>query len=280
MSSYCEIHPRRRRKVGKNHWKAWRRFECDTAYAAALENTLYGSVMPGFSGAYAPKCKTVESLSGFEPGKQLLIAYYETLRQPGKATVRLDVWYDLQTKRVDLIGDVIEGADPDNIHWWRVVKGTNKIPEARCKLIVETAYDTFNVNDVMSRVGHVNLGTLTNLGNARPGSMLLLGAPNTRWWPEGGLWYINYAFAYSGPDETWNEKLKSRKGVHCARIVPVFDQEGSIDTTIPDKYVSDFIFKEVYQDLEGDWKTRNTSAEDRVIFSGVSFADLNGMVEW
>lgn len=275
MSVFQEILPQIIERQGDKKWSCVRRFEVSDGSALAMENTLYNSIMPGFSGVYAPRCTRVRRMKGFRAGRTLVIAWYETTRTPGEATVSVSTWYTPNIVTTDLDGKIVSGPDTDGVHFWRVVAGSNKTGKATCKVTVETAYDSFDVNEVMARTWHVNSNTLSNIGNARPDSMILLGAPNTRYWKQGNLWYINYALAYSGPDETWNEMLKSRKGVNCARTVRVFDSTGAIDSTVPNRVIADFLFKQIVNGV-----ATTTAPESRRIIPAADFSDLDGLVSW
>ncbi len=283
---FREIHPRIIQRTGPYHYKCKRRFSCLEGQDGHLEQGLYNSVMPGFAGKYAPICEEVQRITGYEPNRVLVVAEYETQRTPGEATVRLIKSNNWGKIYKDINGETIEGPDPDDnqyLHRYEVVAGSNVIPSGQCGIILSTAYDKFNLSDVMSRVGCVNDGRLFNL---RAGSLLLLGSPDTHWWPKGKLWYIDYQFAYSGAYKLWNDFLKVRKFVDAVREFPIVDVGGAIDTKADPRYMTTKLPQEWKYDSTKTkasemWTLlRESPIEDRESFYEADFSELDGWVAW
>ncbi len=283
---FREIHPRIIQWTGEYSHRCKRRFSCAEGQDGLLEYSLQDSVMPGFSGKYAPICEGVQRITGLEVGRVLVVAEYETQRVPGEATVRLAIRPKWDKIYKDINGETIEGPDPDDnqyLHRYEVVAGSNVIPTGQCTIILSTAYDTFHPNDVMGRVGSVNAGRLFNL---RAGSLLLLGSPDTHWWPKGKLWYIDYQFAYSGPYKEWNDFLKVRKFVDAVREFPIVDAGGNIDTVADPRYMTVKLPHEWQYDPNATtagtkWTfLRESPIEDRESFFEADFGELDGWVVW
>lgn len=286
---YQEIHPRIRHKTGRNHWKCRRRFSCDDGYAANLEMSLDGEVMPRFAGKYAPICEEVQTISGLSEGRSLVVADYETQRVPGEATIRLGNWYQMEKVQREPAGKkrVIEGfdtSDPLGIHCYAVVEGSNYLLSAKTTYIIETAYDKFSADYVAARIGCVNEAKAFG---ARAGSLMLLGTPHTRWWPKGKIWYYDYHFAYSGPFKVWNDFLKVRKYINISRELLSFDSQGNPDFTAATRFMADKAFIEVtnfVMSADGltvvSFDKKKSAIESREIFPTASFADLNGWAKW
>lgn len=231
--TFTEINPRIRIATGKNSWKGRRRFSSTVGNAAALEGALFGGIFPGLSGKYAPKCNRVETQDNWEPGRSLVIADYETPRVVGEGKLRIEVGTSKEFVTRDLKGEIIHGVEKvgtkKQFRHRKIVSGSigDLVPESI--IILETAATSFNINTVMDRVRHVNKYRLPNFGNAQPGTLLLLGSPQTTYRLVGDLWYVNYAFKYSGNPKkfpTWNQRLKSQAGDYVVVQTKVVDREG------------------------------------------------------
>jgi len=186
------------------------------AGAEALQNRLHGSIFPNRSGKYAPKCTRVEIQDNWQPDRSLVIADYETPRVVGEGTLRIQSMFQSDPTTVDLEGAVITGLEKHSTKLKtyqerRLVSGSAIKPRPFTKVILETAATSLDINYIMSREGCVNRYRLPNFGNAAPGTMLFLGAPESSYKLTGGLWYLNLAFLYSGPVK-WNEQTKSVAG--------------------------------------------------------------------
>tara|TARA_Y100000310_G_scaffold343562_1_gene451812 strand:+ start:231 stop:1670 length:1440 start_codon:yes stop_codon:yes gene_type:complete len=232
-SPFTEINPRQRTLVAQNTWKGRRRFSVPIASAANLESTLFGSMFPGLSGQFAPICGRVSTQDNWEPGRSLVIADYETPRVVGQGVLRVQVGFESHSVTKDLDGKVIVGPEDvkdRGIVEHRLVSGSATRLRPMATIILETAATGFNVNTFLNRVGKVNKYRLPNFGNAQPGTLLFLGAPQTTFRLVGSLWYLNLAFKYSGdPSELdkngnrvfpqWNEMTKSQSGSYVMQQV-------------------------------------------------------------
>jgi len=285
MANFQEIRPRLITRYGPRQRKGRRRFKCLNTYAASLESALWGSVFPGYGGPYAPKCYRVDrqdAYTGFSRDWGLVVAHYGTQRIPGTAVQRYTTGYRVEKRRREVVGGnrIIEGLDPDGVHEWRVVQGTNTVVVSTIRVILETAYVDFDMSVITPRLNHVNNKRFLG-ANAR--KLLLLGTPETRWWPERDMWYVDYAFAYSGWYETWDETLESQKGILSARPVVVLDADGNVPTTQPKKYQGVWVPKEVKFNTDHTVKTSpaptGTAAESRRLYPSASFSDLERLLK-
>ncbi len=285
-SRWAEIHPRIKRRIGKSHWRCRRRFSCAAGREDALEDSLYHKAMPGYSGKYAPMCEEVQSVTGFKRNRSLVTADYETQRVPGEATIEVMVSHQYETVTREPLGDerVIVGpedGDKQYMHHYEVVSGSNKIMIPRAVMVIKTAYDRFDVDSIMGRVGHVNNATAFGL---RAGSLLLIGAPAV-WKPRGQLWYIDYQFAYSGPIKLWNWFLTVQLYVNGVRELPVVDVNGAFDPNRPVAKVPVRLHWSMSYDPSQPAEKRWTKADDslpeeREIFPSADFSELDGWIEW
>jgi len=283
MSTYGEIYPRILERTGEQEFRGKRRWLVTPSAAKSLAESVYGTNHPDESGTWAPRCHGYQIVKDFGPDEALVVAFYKTFRIPGYATLEFRIWSDYERRQIDEDGLIIEGPD-DSMDWqqWRVVEGSNEVPVPRCQIIVKTAAETFNPDEVMDRVGHVNDSQLTNFGNAgRKGALLLLGAPQTRYWREGKLWYINYAMAYSGPDKIWNETCKSRMGAWVSQMAASFNVEGTVVNDYAPNWKREFMYKLIREGDDGTVSATDTQpAQERKLFPEASFSELNGYLEW
>uniref|UniRef100_A0A6M3JTT0 Uncharacterized protein n=1 Tax=viral metagenome TaxID=1070528 RepID=A0A6M3JTT0_9ZZZZ len=288
MANFSELPGRRIIRTGLRRWRGTRRFKATRSGARGLEKSLYDRAFPGYSGAFAPFCTTVDTREDVDasPMPVLVTAGYETIRNPGWATVRVVMRNDYEAVKYDILGKVIEGVDQTSsnlVHSYKVVKGTNKVPVPHVTIIVETASTEFDLDAVIDRVGMLNSNVMRAFGSnvGRIGALKLLGPPDSRWYNYGGLWYINYAFAYSGPNITWFESLWSQKGFWAARPAPVVNLAGALDTTIATKYKAEFLFKSALVDSSGNVTAiQPTKAEPRYVSGWANFSDIDGIIKW
>ncbi|MBS3735359.1 MAG: hypothetical protein KGY99_10630 [Phycisphaerae bacterium] len=291
--SYAEIHPRIFERVGEHEYRGKRRFLCTPSSAIALGESLYDTTHPDGFGTWAPKCYRYQTVRDFAPDAALVVAFYKTLRVPGHATLEVRVWHDYEKRQKDVDDNRIEGPlEEDAWQEYVITEGSNKVPVPRCQIIVKTASDTFNPDDVFGRIGCVNSREVSSFGNAigRKGALLLLGAPNTRYWPEGKLWYINYAFAYCGPKNMkddvdvslWNNQCKYWWGTWVSQRVPKLEYDGTQLTNIRDHYTRRFVYKTVWTNQDGTVTLHDPGwSEKRAkLYHEASFSDLDGWLEW
>ena len=245
--AYTEINPRMRVVVGRNRWRGRRRFSAPIANAASLESSLYGSIFPGLSGKYAPKCNRVETHDEPPnmPGRSLVIADYETPRVVGEGRLRIKLGAEFVPSETDISNVRMAGPekyDTDKVHWGerRIIRGDGNLLRAMSVIVLETAADKYNLNTFMNRVGCVNRCKLPNFGNAQPGTLLFLGQPDTTFEFVDGLWHLNLAFKYSG-DPTlkkdgervfpkWNDLTESQLGTYQAFQLDVTNEAGTAVT--------------------------------------------------
>ncbi len=244
-SSSTEINPRQRTLVGRNSWRGRRRFSVPLASAVNLESSLFGSVFPGLSGKYAAICNRVETQDNWEPGRSLVIADYETPRVLGEGRLRIEIGGTRELATTNLAGDIIIGPEyldaKRGMAEHKLVSGQAFRLRPNAIIILETAATAFNVNIFLDRVGQVNKFTLPNFGNAKPGTLLFLGAPNTTYRLVGDLWYLNLAFQYSSKPK-WNEMTKTQLGSFVAQEMPGLTIAGTVVTGIK-KYQSIWVPK-------------------------------------
>ena len=234
-----EINPRKRVRIGRRAWKGTRRFSVPVASAAALESSLYGTTFPGLSGKYAPKCTRVEILDNWEPSRSLVVADYETPRVVGEGKLRIEIGGEKEVVTIDKNKKVIVGPEKrtgKSADYWerRIIRGSNVRFRPMATIILETAATSFNINTVMRRVGCVNKYDFPNFGGAQKGTLLFLGAPQTTFYLYGDLWYLNFAFKYSGPPSPefpkWNDMLQSQPGSYVPRKSFGVDVDGDAVT--------------------------------------------------
>ena len=281
--SYGEIHPRQIVAVGTEMYRGRRRFVCDNATVEALITTLQGSTyQPWYvMGEYAPRCRQADAQTGFTRGYNIITAEYETARIPGEVKIRPAITSELRKVYREPEDDkrIIEGADPKDTNQWhsyQVVEGDNRVPTPRAHFIIEAATESLNMNDIWDLVGHVNSSTMPAPIGARSQSVMLLGTPVAEWVDAFDLWYLDYLFAYSGPDETWNTLVKSQKGFWAVKEKPVFTADFEVATTMGRKFVVEFAYGSLVWNATEGWMLLPSSPEPRAIAPVSSFNTLPG----
>ncbi len=291
--TYAEIHPRMSEAIGPQRYVARRHFSCRPAYVGALRPSLIGTYYPFIGGSYRPICTRVRARSGLAPGKSLVIADYETPRVKGKCRYRLITGYDYierlrepRERESDKLGKVIVGpADDYNEtgQTWRNIEGTNRVPVASGRFIMETVATKFDLDTFLSMAGTVNKSRLrlaNGGGTVGAEKLLLLDAPETQWWEVAGLWYINYMFAYSGKTTTWNQQCVVQKGVVVYKEVPVFVQEkegiltGEYGRQFRPEWVPGTLKK--VEGKDGPYKIVTSEPETRAAFLTSNYRNLPG----
>lgn len=273
MALFEEIYQSRRSvRDGENHWVAERRFAVLNYAASAFENTLWDSRHIGYGGEYAPRCRKVRVQRNWQPGLSLVTAFYKTVREPGRARIRMSTKNLTRKVHYDTEGTLIDGKvapdDEADQSFMKVVRGSNVVPQARGVLVVETAFESTEdpvsiLNGILSRTNHINSHDMSNLGAAK-GTLRLLGAPDmSHVWEEDELWYVNYAFEYA--PEGWNNITKTQKFEPRAIQVPVFSPDG--------------------EQVTGEWREILTDVaveneKDTVMWPKASFSDLQALVRW
>ncbi len=275
-----DVHERR----GKNYWVARRTYAVVNAAARALENTLWNSRHPAYTGRYAPRCRRIVRQTNWLPGVTKLIAYYKTTREPGKAKLRIRLASRPEKAKKDIAGATIRGpitdVGPPGLNYARVVEGDGVIYPASALIILQTAYERtqFSARDIaetMALVGMVNKERLRNFGDFPPETLLLLGAPSTHVWDEDELWYVDYTFAYD--PKGWNKRTKYQQFVKLPQPVPVLTADGQLAGSERTVLVE---WPAIVRRAGDAWKLVKTTPQTAELYEAASFRKLDAMLEW
>lgn len=283
MSNTAPIHPVELTAIGRESFRGRRPFIVSDDLVEGFVNTLQQTEYRPWTimGKWAPKFRSASTRSGFAVGQTLIVADYETPRIAGEVKVRPTLVSELRKVIREPEGEerIIEGPDPEDPFQWhsyQVVKGDNTVPTPKAHFVVEAATETLNMNDIWDLVGHVNASTMPAPIGAPPERALLLGAPRAEWVAVFNLWYIDYLFAYSGSDETWNTLVQSQKGFWAVKEKPVFTANFDIATTLGRKFVVEFVYGLLeFNDTDG-FSMTPTEPEDRSIAIVSDFGNLPG----
>ena len=191
------------RRYGPTHRQITKRFLVLNEQAIALENTIWDTVAPNYSGDYAPRCRDIRTQENYPiPGSTMLTAIYKTMRTPGVAKVTFLGRATAQKLYMDLDAKVIQGPDwatgddeTTRLLYYKVMEGSWTVPVPQCYIRIETAYESFTPSKILPLVGTTNASAMSKLGvNAET---LILMPPNAyTLWEEDSLAYVNYLFAY------------------------------------------------------------------------------------
>ncbi len=227
--------------VGQDWWRGTRSFLTYSANAPGLMQSFRNQQFPNVPGSNAPRMRRVRAV--FNPdgqrGLAMLLCWYESLRQPKKARILARTAERPYKQILDTAGRTIQGPDqhsgkggkPDGVHAWQLLSGDVSELNPYGVIRVETAYfaSKFSYMDVFPIIGAVNDRDLPNLGNAARGTMRLIRVGSDWQWGDE-LIYINYDLQWSGPDETWNERDVSQRGLWIIQKQPRFDLDPATDT--------------------------------------------------
>lgn len=285
--------------VGDDWWKGVRSFLTYTPNAPAYMQAFRNQAFPNVPGRNAPRVRRTRAL--FNPegrrGRAMLLSWYETLRTPKRARILVRTADRPQKMLLDTEGRTIEGPDqhsakggkPDGIHAWQLISGEATDLRPYGVLRVETAYYArrFRYADVMPLIGATNHQRLPNLGNAARGTMRLVRVGSDWQWGDD-LIYLNYDLQWSGPDETWNDTVKSRKGLWITVKDNRFwlnPETGEIDPLDGTLHKEIFVpGKERYttKDASGNtiYKIRDSTDEPRTPFREKDFSALRSLKVW
>lgn len=277
---------------GAGYWYGRRTWICGSGQAGSISRALFNSVWTDAGGS-APICKKTRAtwLPGGIPGLAMVQAFYSTARQPGKAHIltRTRAQWEKILREPEGEKRIIEGPDPtiQNAEWI-VVKGDNVVQTFDTEIIIQTAYpaNKFNLVDILSLKGSVNSAALRipKLGTI-PAEKALLAGVGTSWEYGQGLMDVNYHLLYSGPDETWNQKVRSRMGTWVVEEMPVFSSSSSSTTSTKPALVfkaGKKLERTAGQSGAADsWRLLDTAEEDRRCFAKKNYARyLSGLTEW
>ena len=270
-------------KLAKNRWQGAVGYWCQTSATRALEETLYGTTLPGYSGTHAPVCTRVESLwNRLGPDVSLVVAQFETLRVSGKATLKVSPRSQQHVRYKDGLGNIIVGPDEDGIHEWKVVHGSNVIVEHYARFLCETAYWPGQLTNLKDRLGDVANNPMDKFLGAQAFELRLAGA---RVWQKSptDLIYVDYIFDWLKGG--WPNWLETQKSVWTVRRLPVFELDGTtLATDENDNYLSRDVLiltpAQKENNSVGNITYSDEQPEHRLVYSFDNFSDINNMVEW
>lgn len=274
---------------GRGYFYGSRSYVCDGGEAGSVSLALYGKRWDGITNG--PVCKKTRAIwqPGGQVGQALVTGYFTQPRDHGKArvTTRTDSQWEKILMEPEGKRRIIEGPDPANqFAEWIVVSGDNIVKKFHTMIIIQTAYpaDKFRLIDPLSLERSVNKEALTiaGFGTIPAGKALMSGINSTRLFGDD-LVDVDYFLLYSGPDQTWNDRVKSQLGTWVAEEVPVFTH-GTSKTTKTQKMA---VWKQGIKVVPTvistgvEWRQENADAEPRECFAKKSFARyLSGIKEW
>ena len=262
-------------RAGRYRWQGVKRFMVLNSATEAMHNTLWNSILAGYYGPFAPRCRRITSQRNVVPGVSLFTAYFKTVRQPGLAIVSGHAYTVSEGVRADLDGKPLEGLDYDTWSqkgttlWYRLRSGEARREWPRGLFKIHCAYKSLKDANLLNRVGHVNSGSMSKI-SAKTGTMLLLKAPFTTWWQEDDLWYVDWTFAYE--PRGWNSLTTTQQHTRVAVDIPTMDADGTIDDTIT-RRVPHYVPK-----VKSGKNWIDTAIEARRMFSKVSFSDISNQI--
>jgi len=279
-------------KTGPDSWAGTIVWVCPEAEALGHVSALQDSVMPDIGGEYPPRAQDVKAHHNAEPGFTWITARYVTSRQPGEARLIGHLRSRAKKMRVDLDGKVIDGPAGDGLHWYKVRKGTNIIPEGIETIVLQTAIenDEFDLPATRADRGAINEGFLENFGKAPPGSLLFWDFKHEWKWGDS-LRYMDYLFMVcpehdeSGTVLSWNETVEVQKSIWIAQEVDVFTPVAGLAI---DQWVAtgekvrmkDLVPGFEYQRIDGANVLKPAPTEARRIFRAADWSNLDAMVKW
>ncbi|HUW99392.1 MAG TPA: hypothetical protein VMY35_00300 [Phycisphaerae bacterium] len=294
MSELIECkHLRTLELEGKGRWRGIRSLITSTGAAPGYMLAFQKTPFPGFAGPQTPLVTRQRCI--FEPQGvkdiALLVLYYKTRREPGKARLTTMGKSFTVNPTVDADGKTIEGPDQhsaggkgDGIHYWSPVgHSVGQAVRPYSVVTLETAFwaNQFRLSDVYGLIGSVNDSDLPNFGDASAGTMLCLPA-TTHWTWDEDLIYVDYYFMWSGPRYSWNELAGAQQGFWGAVQKPVFEQDAAGNwSQITGKSVEtvEFLPGKKLALVNGVWTVTDAAAEPRRLCDEGDFSVLDAMVE-
>lgn len=275
-------------RLGKQYRRCIRAFVVKGGLPArAFSNSLWRSRHPYYTGPYAPRCKAVRLVDNWLPGIAKVIAYYKTMREPGKAKLFVKLGSRPVKATHDIDGEIINGPFHGDkktygINYKRITQGPDIVYEPTIRLELQTAYERsrWGASDIATTaglIGKVNAHKLTNFGNFPRGTLLLLGAPSTHIFDEDDLWYANYVFDYE--PKGWNKLTKTQLFCKLPREIPVVADTGALsgDTS---RVMIEMPKKLLYGDDGYTLSIAETREADAPMFKYANFGRLEAMLVW
>jgi hypothetical protein len=213
-------------RVGETMYAGIRVAKCLNTEAATYMGSLWGSVFPGASMAYAPCCMKVEIDYNARAiqGEAILYIRYETLRNTTTARVCARGGTKAVRLQYDINGDVIKGPDPtDARNEWYLLEGSPVVEEGATELIIQTARQksSFQIAWLDQFIGTLNNGAFPSLGLSA-GQGKFTGFSRAPGDFGTDLAYLDYHIALCW--DGWNNETVRRKGAHYVQRIPVYDE--------------------------------------------------------
>lgn len=287
--SITETNPRWLARVDRNKWKGLRTYVTESDNASYYCYRFYNQRYPGTVGEFAPLAHTIradytaEGISGIAT----ISVYYETPRLLGKA--RLTIVSSSKPQRVTQYDEggktvMVEGPDPDGIHAWKVVKGSNIVNTPYPLLRLEAAAYQVDVPEIMSYMGSINALGHPNILGAKLGVLRMDDVRITGEWGRG---IIGIDYFMSMNFDGWKTYVQSQKGAWTVAKYPVFEQNTTTgkleqDTSESSKMVKIFTpNKERVYTGAGKWEMRDTEPVDRLTVKSKPWPQLSNLqVSW
>ena len=243
-------------------------------YFTNLDNQVEG-------GEFGRVCTSVDQDGTTVPGLIFTAAHFQTAgwggdRQAGVAKVSVKGLDHMQDLLREPAGQrrIIQGPDTDPSFYpsrWRVTKGDVSALSKKCIIVIETAYATLNLPNLLSYIDTTNANYMSRLGlQAR--TLRMLAPDATRWWKQGALWYADYSMLYD-PLAGHND-IESLRETKVACEVPLWDTDGA-DTG---KTRIAYDWRPVKVLLTG--ARVKTIPETRIAFPERSWSDIDAMIQW
>ena len=259
MANFKELYGRSRLdRVGDEEYRGVRVFQCAHSHLVALANSLYHSHWPGKSGDSAPQCYRTSEITGQGDERKdwgHLYAYYQTPKQVvGKAQLSMGGSYTLRipdNNPKDKDGYIINGPDPDGLHYWRAEVDAGPYPIIQ----LETADTKMNINAAIGYVGTTNESAYDYIFGADADTLLMLPFAVSHE-HEAEFVFINYQMAYN--KDGWANAVKTEKGIWVINSRPLFTHNPRTDVYTDSgavRTVQQFLAgARLSQDADGTWK--------------------------
>jgi len=272
-------------QIGTNRWRGQRVFEVATANVGNLQQALYGSAVAGHGAYGGPVCYRSITTATDRPGIYRVKALYVTKRTTAYATIEFDFsgeWGPLP--QFDQSGVQLWGTVAGQKHYRKITKGYESMPKGKCLVRVKAAYSgQFNPTAfLLDKLWHVNSSSVTigTTGESfAAGTLLLLGAGNTKIFRSGSLWYVNYVFAYEPDGHNGITKV----GNFCDVAIeePAYTLSGSTLSVVEGET------RTVMRSLRGTLTaadppvfTADTTDIDTELFDDFDISTLAGLIAW
>jgi hypothetical protein len=284
----------RAERVGRNDYVAVKGFYSDTGNTHNVMAYLYGQSHPDIYGALRPVCVKVEvRKQALSATKDLVLAYYQTPRIPGRGKL---FWRPSQMSRdrdFDRMGKRIHGIDRETGNEFTVVRGPRAFPQVSGTFILQTAYGPGDsvLQNLLDRRDHINANPMRNFLNAPPYTLRYLTGDVT---PDGpnGLVYVDHKFQYN--PEGWNNWMYVQEDTFKVEVVPVLksdgtpalDSQGNIDVKAIEKRVPARRIKTTHTGFDASGNTvtyytyEDKDPEPRMGYPWANFSDLDAIVVW